>query len=345
MTKYNCRKPRQYSNYPTCDNCHTEFVSVFYHCPKCYHSTKEGLDGFDVCEGCFLMKTLPERVADHTVAAGLSIPPQRGSYAAALTADCDGPQCTVGGRKRTVECLVDEQPETNVETRATRELPPETKVKPDCVDLTGVDDALAPPLCGSAALEADRSVDISVSHKKRRRDDKPMKVWVQPDMLAGSCSFVGINEILKSGGLKEIIPLEAFHEAIDKAQVQVGAAKNSYFNPENTADMQIHYTVLRRLFSNFITKDGLRIEMKNCWNEHGTWHRKKWITEQKKGLYLLFGYIGEGNNDGHYVGYDANKDIIFDGYTQKCYNMSFESLRTVFPNRYDCAFEFSMLTV
>jgi len=56
-------------------------------------------------KGCFLLNTLPERVADLSVAGDLSIPPQRGSYAAALTADCDKYQCSIGRRKRTVECL------------------------------------------------------------------------------------------------------------------------------------------------------------------------------------------------------------------------------------------------
>jgi hypothetical protein len=72
-------------------------------------------------------------------------------------------------------------------------------------------------------------------------------------------------------------------------------------------------------------------------NEGGTWMRTKWLSQQKEGLYVLYGYLADEKQDAHFVACDVTNGYIYDSFTCLKYNFCFESVMEIFPFGIDCA--------
>jgi hypothetical protein len=215
--------------------------------------------------------------------------------------------------------------------------------------------------------------------KRRKRGLKQNKLqnssfFAKPVLPQPSqaCSYVALNTLLAWAGQKPI-PLEAFWNTLDqmkpkhttktpekqtqKKQTPTNTRKKprdgtnfGYYKKNNIHDMQLHWTVLRQLLSESKTHKHCRLV--KCMTDAGNWHGAKWICQQKKGLFLLFGYVDNTPASGHFVAMNADQNCLVDSLKpDKLLDISAASLQEVFAcsnkhtasdpqfGAFDCAFQ------
>jgi hypothetical protein len=79
--------------------------------------------------------------------------------------------------------------------------------------------------------------------------------------------------------------------------------------------------------------DGKHLRLAQC-KSKGRWMQFGWLAKRKVGLFILFGYVAIG--EGHFVGYDAERDRIFDGSTGLAHNLCNAAIGQIFPAGMDC---------
>jgi hypothetical protein len=79
--------------------------------------------------------------------------------------------------------------------------------------------------------------------------------------------------------------------------------------------------------------DGKHLRLAQC-KSRGRWLQFGWLAKRKVGLFILFGHVHTG--EGHFVGYDAERDRIYDGATGIAHNLCKEALNAIFPAGMDC---------
>ena len=192
--------------------CGTDFIKIFYHCPRCYHPKREGSDGFDVCQACFLPKAQPDQVADLRVADCLSPAPLSSNGLDVKSDDECRLVRTCKRKAEEMDPVFDTLPDPDHPTAAAPK-----------ADLTADRSPVLPPL-SLTGLEAVRTVENFKQDKKRRRRrgkggslEPKMKFWTPPSTLEGPCHYVAVNEVLRARGVKSTIPLQEFRKAIVQA--------------------------------------------------------------------------------------------------------------------------------
>lgn len=203
-------------------------------------------------------------------------------------------------------------------------------------------------------------IDLTkVTRRGKKRSNKKKRVAVSvasgilgPHVLDSSCAFSAMNNLV-TWTHRPALPLQMFWDALDSMKQSANNPRDKnelgYYSVDEPQKMRLHWSVLMRMIS--LTKD---FKMTKCQNTQGNWDSAKSICKQKDGLFLLFGYVDDTIEGGHYVAMNATTNVIIDPLNpQTLFDVSAKSLKTIFAaNRntgnkssygaFDCAFKFEL---
>jgi hypothetical protein len=135
----------------------------------------------------------------------------------------------------------------------------------------------------------------------------------------------------------ELLPGETIEEELGSYKIVQTAQGHAY------EDIKIHLRVLCYLINTVDrrkTYSGMHLRLAKC-KKGPNWLKFNWLTQRRAGLFILFGYLRQ--QEGHFVGYDAERDMIFDGATGLLHNLCLQSINAVFPNGLDCILQMLLI--
>jgi hypothetical protein len=211
------------------------------------------------------------------------------------------------------------------------------------------------------ATEEDDQVPLepALPNKRKRRKKANLRALTvirhlqkQDDLIKVSeaCGCACINNLLKSAKIPgRLIQPQDLVRAINEMRRERNLSSTPSVPDElgsyeverrNNAwvyhKVYIHVKVLCYLVNNMHRErkyDGKHLRLAQC-RSKGAWLQFGWLAKRKVGLFILFGYLN--TREGHFVGYDAERDRIFDGATGLAHNLCNMAIQAIFPAGLDC---------
>jgi hypothetical protein len=135
----------------------------------------------------------------------------------------------------------------------------------------------------------------------------------------------------------ELLPGESIKAEVGSYTIVQTADGHGY------EDVKVHLRVLCYLINSMErrkTYGGMHLRLAKC--KKGTaWLKLHWLTQRRAGLFILFGYLN--HQEGHFVGYNAESDMLFDGATGIIHNLCQQSINAIFPGGLDCILQLLLI--
>jgi hypothetical protein len=199
----------------------------------------------------------------------------------------------------------------------------------------------------------------AIPNKRKRRKKANLRALTairhlqQEDNLikaSEACGCACINNLMKSAKIpgrliqpQDLVQaLNQMRRANDVSTNQIEPNELGSYEVERTNNgwtyrrVYVHIKVLCYLLNTMHRQrkhDGKHLRLAQC-KSRGRWLQFGWLAKRKVGLFILFGYVAIG--EGHFVGYDAERDRIFDGSTGLAHNLCNEAIEQIFPLGMDC---------